>query len=106
MDVRVYEPVGNVTDSKGKGFQNMVGAVIKTKEVSVSATLTRADEYTDLTFTKKWEDHNNQDGLRPATKDYASKLHLMNGSTEVKDVKPTVTDNGDNTWTVSLSSRQ
>ena len=60
MDVRVYEPVGNVTDSKGKGFQNMVGAVIKTKEVSVSATLTRADEYTDLTFTKKWEDHNNQ----------------------------------------------
>ena len=104
MDVRVYEPVGNVTDSKGKGFQNMVGAVIKTKEVSVSATLTRADEYTDLTFTKKWEDHNNQDGLRPATKDYASKLHLMNGSTEVKDVKPTVTDNGDNTWTVSYSN--
>ena len=104
MDVKVYEPVGNVTESKGKGFQNMVGAVIKTKEVSVSATLTRADEYTDLTFTKKWEDHNNQDGLRPATTDYASKLHLMNGRTEVKDVKPTVTDNGDNTWTVSYSN--
>ena len=28
----------------------------------------------------------------------------MNGSTEVKDVKPTVTDNGDNTWTVSYSN--
>ena len=103
-DLRVYEPVGNTVASDGKGYQNMVGAVIKTNEISVSATLTRTDEYTDLTFTKKWEDHNNQDGLRPATTDYASKLHLMNGSTEVKDVKPTVTDNGDNTWTVSYSN--
>ena len=102
-DLKVYEPVGNVTDSKGKGFQNMVGAVIQTADISVSATLTRVDEYTDLTFTKKWEDHNNQDNLRPATTDYASKLHLMNGSTEVKDVKPTVTDNGDNSWTVVYS---
>lgn len=102
-DLKVYEPVGNVTDSKGKGFQNMVGAVIQTADISVSATLTRVDEYTDLTFTKKWEDHNNQDGLRPTTADYASKLHLMNGSTEVKDVKPTVTDNGDNSWTVVYS---
>ena len=102
-DLKVYEPVGNVTDSKGKGFQNMVGAVIQTADISVSATLTRVDEYTDLTFTKKWEDHNNQDGLRPTTADYASKLHLMNGSTEVKDVNPTVTDNGDNSWTVVYS---
>jgi hypothetical protein len=102
-DLRVYEPVGNAGASDGKGFQNMVGAVIQTADISVSAKLTRTDEYTDLTFTKKWEDHNNQDGLRPTTTDYASKLHLMNGSTEVKDVKPTVTDNGDNTWTVVYS---
>lgn len=101
--LRVYEPVGNVTDSKGKGFQNMVGAVIKTADISVRASITRADENTNLTFTKKWEDHNNQDGLRPTTADYTSKLHLMNGSTEVKDVNPTVTDNGDNTWTVVYS---
>lgn len=101
--LRVYEPVGNVTDSKDKGFQNMVGAVIKTADISVRASITRADENTNLTFTKKWEDHNNQDGLRPTTADYASKLHLMNGSTEVKDVNPTVTDNGDNTWTVVYS---
>lgn len=103
-NLKVYEPVENAVASDGKGYQNMVGAVIKTKEISVSATLTRADEYTGLTFTKKWEDHNNQDGLRPATTDYASKLHLMNGRTEVKDVKPTVTDNGDNSWTVSYSN--
>ena len=102
-DLRVYEPVENAVATDGRGFQNMVGAVIKTKEVSVSATLTRADEYTDLTFTKKWEDHNNQDGLRPTTADYASKLHLMNGSTEVKDVNSTVTDDEDNTWTVVYS---
>ena len=102
-NLKVYEPVGNAIASDGKGYQNMVGAVIKTNELSVSATLTRTDEYTDLTFKKKWEDHNNQDGLRPATTDYASKLHLMNGSTEVKDVKPTVTDNGDNSWTVVYS---
>ena len=60
-DLRVYEPEGNAVASDGKGFQNMVGAVIKTNEISVSVTLKRADEYTDLTFTKKWEDHNNQD---------------------------------------------
>lgn len=102
-DLRVYEPVENAVATDGRGFQNMVGAVIKTKEISVSATLTRADEYTDLTFTKKWEDHNNQDGLRPTTADYASKLHLMNGSTEVKDVNSTVTDDEDNTWTVVYS---
>lgn len=103
-NLKVYEPVGNAVASDEKGYQNMVGAVIKTKEISVSATLTRADEYTGLTFTKKWEDHNNQDGLRPATTDYASKLHLMNDSTEVKDVTPTVTDNGDNTWTIAYSN--
>ena len=103
-DLRVYEPEGNAVASDGKGFQNMVGAVIKTNEISVSAILTRTDEYRDLTFTKKWEDHNNQDGIRPTTADYVSKLHLISGSTEVNDVKPTVTDNGDNTWTIVYSN--
>ena len=36
--------------------------------------------------------------------DYASKLHLMNGDTEVENVTPTVTDNGDNTYTVTYSN--
>ena len=103
-DLKVYEPMGNVTASDGKAFQNMVGAVIRTADVSVSASLARADENTDLTFTKKWDDSDNQDGVRVSAADYASKLHLMNGDTEVENVTPTVTDNGDNTYTVTYSN--
>ena len=102
-DLRVYEPMGNVTASDGKAYQNMVGAVIRTADVSVSASLARADENTELTFTKKWDDSDNQDGVRPTAEAYASKLHLMNGDTEVENVTPTVTDNGDNTYTVTYS---
>ena len=103
-DLKVYKPIESATASERKGFQNMVGAVIRTTDVTIPVSIKRIDENTGLTFTKKWEDHNNQDGIRPTTADYASKLHLMNDSSEVKDVKPTVTDNGDNTWTVSYSN--
>ena len=103
-DLKVYKPIESATASDRKGFQNMVGAVIRTTDVTIPVSIKRIDENTGLTFTKKWEDHNNQDGIRPTTADYASKLHLMNDSSEVKDVKPTVTDNGDNTWTVSYSN--
>ena len=102
--LKVYKPMGNATASDSKGFQNMVGAVIRTTDVSVPVSITRIDENTDLTFTKRWEDVDNKDGLRPTAADYASKLHLMKGSTEVMDATPAVTDNGDNTWTVTYSN--
>ena len=102
--LRVYKPMGNATASDSKGFQNMVGAVIRTTDVSVPVSITRIDENTDLTFTKRWEDVDNKDGLCPTAADYASKLHLMKGSTEVMDATPAVTDNGDNTWTVTYSN--
>ncbi|SEA34047.1 Cna protein B-type domain-containing protein, partial [Lachnospiraceae bacterium NK3A20] len=59
---------------------------------------------TEISITKKWADTNNQDGIRPSANEYAAKVHLMNGDTEVENVVPTVTDNGDGTYTVTYSN--
>ena len=39
-DLRMYQPVTDATASDGKGFQNMVGAVIRTGSVKTKKTLT------------------------------------------------------------------
>ena len=58
---------------------------------------------TSVTVTKIWNDNNNRDGLRPSAESFASKLHLYSGDTEVTGSKPSVTDNGNNTYTVTYS---
>lgn len=60
-------------------------------------------EKTTIQITKKWVDSGNRAKLRPDTEAFASKIHLMNGDSEVTGYSPTVTDNGDNTYTVSYS---
>ena len=54
----------------------------------------------EIRVTKKWDDADNQDGIRPAAEDFASRLHLMSGDTEVKDHVPEITDNKDGTFTI------
>ncbi|MGN1388381.1 MAG: Cna B-type domain-containing protein, partial [Bulleidia sp.] len=58
---------------------------------------------TSVTVTKVWNDSNNRDGLRPSAESFASEVHLYNGDTEVTGVTPVVTDNGNNTYTVTYS---
>ncbi|MDY2946149.1 MAG: Cna B-type domain-containing protein [Lachnospiraceae bacterium] len=99
-NLRVYTPVGNATASDGKGYQNMVGAVIRQTEVLATTDITRTGKNIDVDITKVWADNANQDGLRPTASEYASMVHLMKAEGEVTDVKAQVTDDGDNTYTV------
>jgi len=65
---------------------------------------THTPEVIDITVTKNWVDDNNRDGIRPGANDFASKLHLMNGETEVTGVVPSVVDNNDGTYTVKYTN--
>ncbi|MEE0464538.1 MAG: Cna B-type domain-containing protein, partial [Lachnospiraceae bacterium] len=85
-------------------FQNMVGAVINKANVGTSMALSKESMEVSFTVTKNWDDDNNRDGLRPSDLDYASKVHLMNGNTEVTGVTLVITDNNDNTYTISYGN--
>lgn len=63
-------------------------------------------ETIDITLVKTWDDENDQDGLRPGTDEYKAAVTLsytIEGSsaeTIITDPQPSVTDNGDNTYTL------
>jgi hypothetical protein len=99
--LKVYVADSSVTASDGKGFQNMIGAVIRQTPVSVTANLSSSS--TDFTFTKVWDDGNDQDGIRPNQAAFISSLHLYANGVELTGYTPTVTDNGDGSWTVTYS---
>ena len=56
----------------------------------------------DLKINKVWDDNNNAGGKRPSTTDFgANNLVLSNDkSLDTSTITPTVTDNGDNTYTI------
>lgn len=56
----------------------------------------------DLKINKVWNDNNNAGGKRPSTTDFgANNLVLSNDkSLDTSTITPTVTDNGDNTYTI------
>ncbi len=60
-------------------------------------------EVTSISITKEWDDADDQDGYRLTAAQFANKIHLMNGNTEVMGYTPTVTDNGNGTYTVTYS---
>ena len=103
-DLMVFEAVNGQKASDGKAFQNMVGAKIKNENVSVSKLLTVAEKTTSVKVTKIWKDDDNKDGNRPSVDEFAKSLHLMNGDTEVTGVTPAITDNLDNTYTITYEN--
>ncbi|MBR5932081.1 MAG: Cna B-type domain-containing protein [Lachnospiraceae bacterium] len=64
-------------------------------------TNTHKTETTDVTITKKWDDAEDQDGKRIAADKFAEKLTLKADGTAVKDKTPEITDNKDNTYTIT-----
>ena len=94
----VYEPV--VNKPADSSFQNMVGAIIHTEYLSASTTVQKGES---ITFTKKWVDDNNASGKRPDVSSYAKSLTLLSNGDELSGYEAEVTDNGDNTYTVSYS---
>lgn len=93
-DLVVYEP-------KDNSFQNMIGVVIHHTEMSAEATVRKVDETTSLSFTKQWNDDGNVSGKRPDVSSYAKSLTLLADGKEQSGYIAEITDNGDNTYTVS-----
>ena len=64
---------------------------------------------TSISVTKEWKDGDNQDGYRPAAEQFKAIVHLYANGTELKDDEgnplytPTVTDNGNGTFTISFT---
>lgn len=102
QNLKVFVPNAKAAPD-GKPFQNMIGAVVHQEQIAITVPLLAQDE-TSLKVTKLWNDSSNQDGVRPSTDEFASKLHLYSAGVEVTDATPTVTDNGNNTYTVLYSN--
>lgn len=96
-DLIVFQAVNDANHE----FQNMIGAKIHKESITVNKLLSVAEKTTRVSITKTWNDEDNKEGKRPSADEFAKSLHLMNGDTEVKGVIPVVTDNLDNTYTVT-----
>ena len=81
--------------------------VATTGDASQGFTLTNSHqtETTQVSVTKRWDDANNQDGVRPSAEDLAARLRLTSDvqGLDLSAYTPTVTDNGDDTYTVTYS---
>jgi len=95
-DLRVYKP-------STSNYQNMVGLKIQKETMNISTTIRKESETTSISFTKKWEDSNNASGTRPDVSTYAGYLTLKESGNELTNYDPEITDNGDNTYTVTYS---
>jgi hypothetical protein len=100
-NLKVYAADSSATASDGRGFQNMIGAVIHQEDISITVKFSASTA--DFTFTKVWNDENNQNGIRPDTEKFIESLTLMDGDTVLCGYKPEVVDNGDNTYTVTYA---
>lgn len=100
-NLKVYAADSSVTASDGRGFQNMIGAVIHQEDISITVKFSASTA--DFTFTKVWNDENNQNGIRPDPEKFIESLTLMDGDTVLCGYTPKVVDNGDNTYTVTYT---
>ncbi len=81
-------------------------AVVVANGGSKTITNSHTPGTTSISITKTWADDSNAAGLRPTAAQYKAKIHLWAGSTEVTTTyadKLTVTDNGNNTYTVAYT---
>ena len=96
-DLKVYVADSKAQASDGKGYQNMIGAVIRQTPVSITASLA-VSPTVDFTFTKVWEDGNNQDGKRPGS--ITVRLYANN----VEKAHTTVEADANGNWTYSFEN--
>ena len=90
---------GTDKDTSFSGGKTTTGTIQATN-TSYVVTFTNDYQLTDLEITKVWNDANNQDGMRLTAEQLAEKLTL---SPEVEGKTPTVTDNGDGTYTITYT---
>ena len=83
---RVYIPAAGAKASDGKGFQNMVGAMIQQKKIAATTALS-VEPYTEDPGT----DPSTDPGTTPSTQDSASKTEQINDEKETKTVQSVAT---------------
>ncbi|MGI6590109.1 MAG: Cna B-type domain-containing protein [Eggerthellaceae bacterium] len=90
-------PDGYASDQGDNGVEN--GGTL---------TNTHVPGTTSIVITKKWDDADNQDGIRPSADDFAGMVHLYqtvgDQTSELTTATPEITDNGDGTYTVSYAN--
>ncbi len=70
-------------------------------------TTLKLREATKIEITKTWADEGDQDGYRPTADEYAAMVKLLADGTDVTETyvsARTVTDNGDDTYTVTFTN--
>lgn len=82
----MYIPAAGAVDSNGKGFQNMVGAMIQQKKIAATTALS-VEPYTEDSGT----DPSTDPGTTPSTQDPASKTEQINNEKETKTVQSVAT---------------
>lgn len=96
-DKAVYTVTVTVSYNASTGTLSATPTYTKTVDGTTSAANDIAfenEELTSITVTKVWVDQNNLYGLRlteDTTPTFSSKLHLMNGDTEVTGYSPVIT---------------
>ncbi|MCI6745407.1 MAG: Cna B-type domain-containing protein, partial [Anaerolactibacter massiliensis] len=100
-ELKVYA-ADSTKASDGKTFQNMIGAVIHKTVISKSVELSAAE--TNFTFTKVWDDSNNEYKNRPSTEKFSSSLTLKADGVVMTGYEPEITENEDGTWTVTYQN--
>ena len=100
---KVADNVGASYDGKRSVFSSVLDYDIAGNH-STRSLSTHALSYAgvDLKINKVWDDNNNAGGKRPSTTDFgANNLVLSNDKNfDTSNISPTVTDNGDNTYTI------
>ena len=99
-DLIVFQAVNDANNE----FQNMIGAKIHKESITVNKLVSVTEKTTRVSITKTWNDEDNKDGKRPSADEFSKSIHLMNGNKEVIGVTPVITDNQDNTYTISYEN--
>ena len=86
----MYIPADGAVDSNGKGFQNMVGAMIQQKKIAATTALS-VEPYTEDSGTDPSTDPSTDTGTTPSTQDPASKTEQINNEKETKTVQSVAT---------------
>jgi len=82
-----------------------VTGTINVPNVEFYVDYTNKYEETEATFTKSWDDANDQDGIRPDAVAFKNDISLLvNGTASTDyDANLTITDNGNNTYTIKYT---
>ena len=83
--------------------EEATNAVGETGDTVVLINKEEEPQTVNISITKTWAGDEDDKSLRPSAAAYAAMVHLYSGSTEITGQSPTVTDNGNNTYTVTYT---